>query len=145
MALPITRPILKDFICQAFLVALAVAIVLAFLGPALDHHFAERQHDHSHTFLTATAANYGHPELHPFEETHSHVMSGQEESGQNGILYQTSNDGLGESGSIFLTAAIEDGLAHPPPVGDSLSHALAAGESAYSEANVAPPKRPPRA
>ena len=145
MALPITRPILKDFICQAFLVALAVAIVLVLLGPALDHHFAERQHEHSHAFLTATAISQGHPELHPFEETHYHVTSGQERSGQSGILYQTSNDGIGESGSIFLTAAIDDGLVHPPPVGGSLSHALVPGESAYREANVAPPKRPPRA
>jgi hypothetical protein len=145
MALPISQQILKNFIWQGLSVALAAAVVLVFLGPALDHHFAERQHDHSHTFLTATAASLGHPGFHPFEGTHSHVTSGQEESRQYGVLYQTTNDGLGESGSVFLMAAVDDGFTYPIPGGDSPSHALAPGESAYSEANVAPPKRPPRA
>lgn len=57
------------------MVALAAAVVMVFLGPALDHRFAERQHDHSHTFLTATAASHGHPELHPFEESSSGLSS----------------------------------------------------------------------
>lgn len=127
------------------MIALAAAVVLVFLGPALDHHFAERQRDHSHSFLTAVAVNQGHPEHHPFENSHSHAISGVEESSQNGILYQTSNAGVGESRSIFAAATINDGLSDSHPGGDSPSHALAAGESTYNEANVPLPKRPPRA
>ena len=145
MGLPTSQHILKRLAWRGTLLALSAAVVLVFLGPAIDHHFAERQHNHTHLYLTASAAEHGHPDLHPFEDSHSHTSLGTEDTGFGGVLYQTSNDGLGESGSVFLTAVIDDDLAYPLYRGDSSSHAVAAGESMYLEAYAAPPDKPPRA
>ena len=120
------------------------AMILVFLGPAMDHHFAERQHDHSHLYLTSPAAGFEHPGLHPFEQTHSHDGSSTDGAGYDGILYQTSDNGSEDSGSIVFGAVINDSLT---PIGavDSLSLSIAAGDGPYFEAFVAPPKKPPRA
>jgi len=145
MGFPISRLNLRDLAWRGALLSVAAAVVLVFLGPAVDHHFAERMHGHSHTYMTAATADHGHPVLHPFEEPHSHLTSGLEDAGHNDVLYQTSNDGLGESGPVSLAAVVDEGLAHPLQGGDFVSRALAASGSEIPEAFVAPPKRPPRA
>ena len=127
------------------MLALAAAVVFVFLGPAIDHHFAERQYGHSHLYLTPSSASDGHPGLHPFEESHSHTELAVEDTERNGILYQTSNDGLGETGSPSVAAVFDDGLGYPLHLRDSLSHAVAADEGGYVAAYAAIPKRPPRA
>ena len=111
------------------LLALAAAVVVAFLGPAVDHHYAERQHGHSHLFLTDTAAGAGHPKLHPFERPHSHSESTTLQTLQDEIFYQPSNDGL----------------THPIHRLDTASFTVIADDGAYNEAYVPPPTRPPRA
>jgi hypothetical protein len=135
----------RDLVWRGMLLALAAAVVMVFLGPAVDHHFAERQHDHSHLFLTATAAGHGHPDLHPFEQSHSHGESTGLHTGQEEILYQLSNEALGESGTFFVAAVLDDGLTGPIHRLDSASFTVIAGDGANNEAFVAPPKRPPRA
>ena len=144
MGIPKCHDRLKTLVLQGMLLALAAAIFLVFLSPAIDHHFAERQHDHSHLYLTARAASDGHPSLHPFEESHSHTKLAREDTARNGILYQTSNDGLGETGTSSIVDVFDDGLGYPLHLRDSLSHAVAADEGEYLEAYVAIPKRPPR-
>ncbi len=121
----------------------AAAVVVMFLGPAVDHHFAERQHEHTHIYLTISAAEHGHPESHPFEGPHAHTFSGIETAGHDDVIYQTSNDGLGDSASVSIAALIDvsPGLQNN---GDFLAHALTTGGSEFRKAFVAHPKRPPR-
>ena len=122
---------------------IAAAVVLGFIGPVVDHHFAERQHNHSHLYLTVNAAEHGHAILHPFEEPHSHVTADTEAAGHHGVLYQTSNDGLGDSGTGLVIGFIEDSS---PQIrsGDFLPNAQADSARNLHEAFMAPLKRPPR-
>ena len=130
---------------RGLLVGLVVALLLVFIVPTFDHHYAERQHDHSHLFLTASAFSQGHPDLHPFEQTHSHTGFGEEESEGDGVIYQTSNNLFGESGSVSFTAFIGDGLTYTTHSNEMLSFAIAARGSILSENSPAPPTRPPLA
>ena len=123
--------------------SIAAAVVLGFIGPAVDHHFAERQHNHSHIYLTVSAAEHGHAILHPFEEPHSHVNSDTEATGHHGVLYQTSNEVLGDSGTGPVIAFIEDS-ARPIRSGDFLPNAQADNGRSLHESFIAPLKRPPR-
>ena len=136
---------LGDLALHGLLIGLVLALVLVFLAPALDHHFAERQHNHSHIFLTSSAASHGHPELHPFEQIHLHDDFTGQDSQDDGVLYQTSNDGLGESGTVFFITFINDGQSYPIYSIDTLSFAMAAGDGIYQGTSPAPPTRPPRA
>ncbi|MDA1129264.1 MAG: hypothetical protein O2913_11285 [Chloroflexi bacterium] len=143
MGLPFRNLGLARTAWQSLSVLAIVAVILAFIGPAMDHHFAERQHDHSHVYLTNSAASYGHPGLHPFEQTHYHGPSPADHLGQDGILFQTSNDGSQDSGSVVVGAVLNDG---PTQIsaGDLLSLAIFDGEGPSLEAFVEPPKNPPR-
>ncbi|MCH2501137.1 MAG: hypothetical protein FI715_06510 [SAR202 cluster bacterium] len=143
--LPVGDLDLRDLVWCGMLLALAAAVVVAFLGPAVDHHYAERQHGHSHLFLTDTAAGAGHPKLHPFERPHSHNESTTQQTLQDEIFYQPSNDARGELGTTFVAAGINDGLTHPIHRLDTASFTVIADDGAYNEAYVAPPTRPPRA
>ena len=129
---------------RGILVGLVFALGLVFLAPAFDHHFAERQHDHSHVFLTASATSQVHPDIHPFEQSHSHLELGEEAPEGDGVLYQTSNAIFGEFGSVF-SVFINDGLTYAIPSHDMLSFAMTAGESNHPENSLAPPTRPPLA
>jgi len=144
MGSPIYRLDLKDLVWRGVSLSIAAAVVLVFLGPAVDHHFAERQHNHSHLYLTASAAEHGHPGLHPFEEPHSHIATNTKAAGHHGIIYQTSNDGLGDSGTDSVKVFIDDSV---PPLhsGDFLPNAQTDRGSDLREAFLAPLKRPPRA
>ena len=130
---------------RGLLVSLVVALLLVFLVPTFDHHYAERQHDHSHLFLTASAFSQGHPDLHPFEQPHSHTGFGEQESEGDGVIYQTSNDMFGTSGSVSFTAFIGDGLTYTTHSNEILSFTIAAREGIISENSPAPPTRPPLA
>ena len=120
------------------------AVILAFLGPALDHHFAERQHDHSHLYLSRAAASHGHPGLHPFEQFHSHGTVATNDAEHDGVIYQTSDDRTGDSGSASAGAVINNGTTFLFDGRDLLSLAVAPDEGLYLEAFVQPPKKPPR-
>lgn len=123
----------------------AAAVIFGFLGPTIDHHFVERQPRHSHIYLNNAAAGLVHLGLHPYEQHHHHGAVSTDESEENGILYQTSDDGHGDSGPFSGEAVIYNGLIYQLGGGDSLSLAIAAGDTPHLEAFVAPPGRPPRA
>ena len=144
MASPIGRLDVKDLVFRGISLSITAAIVLVFLGPAVDHHFAERQHNHSHIYLTGSIAEHKHPEGHPFEIPHSHSNTDRQGTGHHGIIYQTSNDGLHDSGTGSLIAFV-DKSSLPLPGDYSPSNALTNSESILAEAFVAPPKKPPRA
>ena len=145
MGVPLPKPGLARRASQFFSVVAVAALILVFLGPAIDHHFAERQHDHSHLYLSSAAANHGHPGLHPFEQLHSHGAVVTNDAEQDGVIYQTSDDRTGDSGSASGAVVINNGLSLLIDGRDLLSLAVAPGEGLYLEAFVPPPKKPPRA
>ena len=144
MASPIGRLDVKDLVFRGISLSITAAIVLVFLGPAVDHHFAERQHNHSHIYLTISAAEHGHTESHPFEEPHIHSSTETGVDAHHGIIYLTSNDGLSDSGTGSGIAFITDPF--PQIHGDYYSpNAQTASGSIICKAFVTPPKKPPLA
>ena len=144
MAPPICLLNVKNLVFRGISLSIAAAIVSVFLGPLMDHHFAERQHNHSHIYLTGSVAEHMHPEGHPFEIPHSHSNTDRQGTGHHGIIYQTSNDGLHDSGTGSVIAFVDKSSL--PLAGDySSPDALTNSESILAEAFVAPPKKPPRA
>lgn len=135
----------KNLVLQGLLIGLVLTLVFVFLAPCFDHHFTERQHNHSHIFLTSSAASHGHPEFHPFERIHFHDAFTDHHSHGDGILYQGSNEGLSESSSVFFANFINDGQSYPIYSNDTFSFAKAAGDGMYQGTTPAPPTRPPRA
>ena len=134
-----------NLVLRSLLVGPVIALMLVFLAPTFDHHFSERQHYHSHLFLNASAASQGHPDFHPFEQSHSHFGFDDQDSESDGILYQTSNNQLRESGSVSFTAIIDNSLTHIIHGNETLSFAIATRESSYPEFSPSPPTRPPLA
>ncbi len=56
---------------MAFLAIMAVLTLI--VGPAFDHHFAERQVSHGHVFLNEVPAEH----LHPVDTEHAHGADGR--------------------------------------------------------------------
>jgi hypothetical protein len=52
-------------------------LLLPLFGPLLDHHFAERQHDHVHVYPGRVTPDHAHP----YEQPHSHF---RDDRGTNG-------------------------------------------------------------
>ena len=123
-------------------ISIAAAMVLVFLGPAADHHFVERQHNHSHIYLNGSVGEHWHPESHPFEKPHSHSNLIADGSGRYGIIYQTSNDCIGDSSTSPAVAFMRDAYPQVLGIGSSTS-TNTAGEINLVGNIVSPPKKPP--
>ena len=133
---------LKNLAFRSVSIWTATAVVLVFLGPAFDHHYVERQHHHSHIYLNSNGSEHWHPESHPFEEHHSHSNVGTESKGHHTVIYQASNDGIGDSSTSFTMALINDSSLQVQG-GDSSNRLQT--DTNLDEISVTPLKRPPRA
>ena len=60
--------LLKDTATGSLVLLAAALLIFSALGPALDHHFAERHPDHSHMYLGTVGPDHSHP----FEHSHIH-------------------------------------------------------------------------
>ena len=132
----------KDVVSQVTLISIAAALTLVFLGPVVDHHYVERQHNHSHIYLNSNGAEHWQPESHPFEEHHSHSNVGTESKGHHTVIYQASNDGISDSSTSFTMALINDSSLQVQ--GEDPSNRLQT-DTNLDEISVTPLKRPPRA
>ena len=115
-------------------VGLAVLmVVLPFLGPVIDHHFAERQPYHAHF-----GAGEGHE--HNYASLHLH---GGDQTVESGIaLYNFDVFSAGPSMAMLADAELESRLTPDP---DAVLTLRAAEFAALRSASVSPPERPPRA
>ena len=110
-----------------------VMVVLPFLGPVIDHHFAERQPYHAHF-----GADSGHD--HDYTSLHVH---GGDQSAESGIaLYSFEVFSAGPSMAMLADAELESRLAPDP---DAVLALRAPVFSALRSASVSPLERPPRA
>ena len=133
----------NKFVFHVISISLAAAVVLVFLGPVVDHHFVERQHNHSHIYLNGSVGEHWHPESHPFEKPHSHSnLIADKYSGHHGIIYQTSNDCIGDSSTSPAVAFMGDAYPQVLGIGSSTS-TNPVGEINLVGNIVSPPKKPP--
>ena len=131
-------------------VGLAVVMaVLPFLGPVIDHHFAERQPYHAH-FGTDTRHEHYYASLH----AHQSLLGtgpGVEQAAENlpptgsggGIaLYSFEVSSAGPSVAMLTDSELEGRLTPDP---DAVLTLRAPASSVLRSASVSPLERPPRA
>jgi hypothetical protein len=130
----------------------AGALLLVFLGPSLDHHFAERQFGHGHVYLNSGAPGHVHFYEDPHGHSHGSVADGHlhllpEDGagarGSNEIVYLTSNDGTGTAFAGLSGPLADQEFGFKEPGNDSML-GIFSDEAVHVGAFVPPPKRPPR-
>ena len=118
-----------------------VMAVLPFLGPVIDHHFAERQPYHAHF-----GTDVGHE--HYYASLHAHQSlpwtgSGVEQAADSGIaLYSFEVFSAGPSVAMLTDSELESRLTPDP---DAVLTLRAPASSVLRSASVSPLERPPRA
>ena len=141
---------LKRMAAQVAAISLVFLLFLPFIGPQLDHHFAERRPDHVHVYLGDVLP--GH--THSFEGRHVHYHPSSEQSMDSGdpskrgpaqgIVYLASDEGIGQ-GTVDLTPRlIQQFPLFPSPDNVPRLFDIGRGDAILSSAFVAPPKKPPR-
>ena len=129
----------------------AGAMLLVFLGPTLDHHYAERQFGHSHVSLGSASASHvhfhedaqGHSQDHSTKELVRLMLDGDETAPSHGTVYLTSYDGIGYVfAGLSGPLADQDYSLRGPGDGSMLS--IFATEVVNVGAFVPIPKKPPR-
>ena len=118
-----------------------VMAALPFLGPVIDHHFAERQPYHAHL-----GADVGHE--HDYASMHAHLVDETAESllptGSGGgiALYSFEIFSAGPSMAMLADSELESRLMPDP---DAVLALRAPAFSVLKSASVSPLERPPRA
>ena len=115
--------------------------VLPFLGPIVDHHFAERQPYHAHL-----GADVGHE--HDYASMHAHLVDETAESlpptGSGGEIALYSFEIFSGGPSVAMLADLElESRLTPDP--DAVLTLRAPASSVLRSASVSPLERPPRA
>ena len=127
----------------------ALLLLLYSVGPVLDHHFAERQPDHTHIYLGTTLPRH----VHPYEEPHSHSQEATTSTSHNAasgsntpqdMVCLTSYDGIGQTLTSPTEAPLHLAIVFPDPGNDQFAVSTAGNDRIPPEAFIAPPKRPPR-
>ena len=118
-----------------------VMAVLPFLGPVIDHHFAERQPYHAHF-----GTDVGHEHYYASLHAHQSLLgtgSGVEQAADSGIaLYSFEVSSAGPSVAMLTDSELESRLTPDP---DAVLTLRAPASSVLRSASVSPLERPPRA
>ena len=130
---------------RAVLGLAVMGLALAGLGPILDHHFAERQHDHEHVYFNQNPDFLFEDHSHPYQRAHSHTSGGGQDAGGNaGIEFLARLDAAGQGGGHLIHLAprsqpiFQDGWDNPLLIERGASSPIPSGHS------YAPPNPPPR-
>ena len=108
-------------------------VALPFMGPVVDHHFAERQPYHAH---------FGADEGHDHNYASLHVHS-EDQTADGGIaLYSFESVSAGPSMAMLADAELESRLTPDP---DAVLTLRAPEFATPRSASVSPLERPPRA
>ncbi len=150
---------MSQFLKPVIVIAL-YALLLPVMGPLLDHHYVEWQHNHAHVFFGDPAGHEGGRHLHVYDSGVSHdhlashiLASGQVASGgipartspPEGVAYLSGYDGSG-NGPIFApTGPAGQSLCFGGPDTCPLLLAYDASQTVPVGALVAPPGKPPPA
>jgi len=118
-------------------------------GPVIDHHFAERHHNHSHIYIGLP--NIDH--IHPYQDNHPHQLAylsddsdPRSRSNQPAdTVFLAPLDGLEQDAQAPLTPAAQPMNSSPDQGDSSLLLAWPQSDGPLKEVYVPPLKRPPRA
>lgn len=133
----------------SFAVLAVAALLLPFFGPAIDHHFAERQHDHGHVYLGLAVTDHSHPyegeHIHQIDTDVAHSAAAVSLSGNEApddIVYLTSYRGFGQQSASSLAAPVRSAIIFPD--NDPFLFAIAHRDHILLGVSVAPLESPPR-
>jgi hypothetical protein len=136
---------------RLIIIVVLYALFLPFFGPVLDHHFAERQHNHQHIYLGSADAKHTHS--YDLLQLHSHTHNtpvippgngSESNESPNEIIYLTSQDGIAQSAPSFTIPALQVDFVFPD-LGDNHFLLSPTGQDNLPpEIFIPPPKRPPR-
>jgi hypothetical protein len=139
------------FSYQLLMVAALSVLFMPFLGPIVDHHFAERQYNHGHIFLRSVdvehihfyEADHAHDHIHDIPATHD---SNGPESNElpDEVVFLASQDGIGPSFAPPVTIAVCLDLVFPDLGDNHFLTSLASQDNPPPETSISPPKKPPR-
>lgn len=122
------------------------ALLLASLGPVLDHHFAERQQAHTHFYFGVQVPDHQHPyqqaHLHPHQPDTAGQSPPSHSDWTGDMVYLTDYDGIG-LGFATITGPLLYASVVFPGGGDGPILRAEAAPDAWSETAVAPLERPP--
>jgi hypothetical protein len=105
---------------RLIIVAVVYLLLAPFLGPMLDHHFAERQHNHQHIHFGSGGTKHVHfyDLLHLHSHTHntpvippSNGLASHEPP--NEVIYLTSQYGVGQSAPSFTIPELQVDFVFP--------------------------------
>lgn len=122
------------------------------LGPVMDHHFAERQHNHAHIYFGPPDVDH----LHPYQDHHDHrlILGANDEDMGEGlrtpnvpvdVVYLAPLDVLGQDSLAPLTSATQPIDSFPDQGDPTIFLAWPKRSDPLKEAYVPPLKKPPRA
>lgn len=122
------------------------ALLLATLGPVLDHHFAERQPDHQHVYLGNTNPAHQHPYQAAHIHRHEPAGGGPQPESSSALpedtLYLTDSQGIGQAVDTLATPWRYTYL-FLPDTGDNPLYNSTSPDRPLAERSVAPLERPP--
>ena len=124
------------------------SLFLSWMGPMLDHHFAERHPGHQHIYLGVANADHSHD----FQPFHSHsglgvllAASQTLEDPTDGVVFLTPTSGAAHSIADVTVPATAQSLRFGVAGGSALLGYHMRSETIPPGATVAPPRHPPRA
>ena len=116
----------------------AVALMLSVIGPAVDHHFAERQPGHRHIFLDGTV---GH--THQGNGVHDHDEHGVPVIGSDAAVNLADSDLSAPAKPVAPNASMVGGLR--PDLPEARLIATLGDDARPPDRQVSPLLQPPRA
>ncbi len=139
---------MSQLLKPAIVIAL-YALLLPVVGPLLDHHYAEWQHNHGHVFLGGAPGEAGfHVHIYETSGDHGHLPAADYSdgrSGPEGVAYFSGFDGAGSGPVSSPTGPSTDSLTFPDPGDHPLLAAYRGAELPRTGVHVAPPRKPPTA
>jgi len=123
------------------------ALMLPAVGPMLDHHYVEWQHNHGHVYFDGSSGGSGlHVHIYDTAGDHSH-LPGTDHSGGHmlaeGVAYFSGLDGSGSGPISSPSGPAIDSLTFPDPGDHPLLAAYGNREITPPGVIVAPPWKPP--
>ncbi|MFQ6026729.1 MAG: hypothetical protein ACE5Q6_04345 [Dehalococcoidia bacterium] len=127
------------------LVLIGISVLfLPALGPLLDHHFAERQFNHSHLYFGAVDLGHSHPLGTPHKHGDHHTH-GEDRPVTEDIIYLTSEDGHYGGSTPVTSPSLHSNVVLPEPPDFLPIHRSIIDSGILPETFVPPPAPPPRA
>jgi hypothetical protein len=137
---------MSQLLKPAIVIAL-YALLLPVVGPLLDHHYVEWQHNHSHVYFGGALGETGfHVHIYDVSGEHGHTPVTDYSGGRSapeGVAYFSGFAGAGIGPISSPTAPATASLTFPDPGSPPLLAASGTAELLPPSLRIAPPLRPP--